>query len=84
MIPLAKDLLSTTAPSGGLSPSDGWKSLTFVVTPTQDCPAIMFGPSAGQTMEAGKDGSYVWYDFLNLQEGTAGVCNADGECVPAS
>lgn len=76
------EVLATAAPSGGLTGGDGWKSMTFEVSPTQDCPAIMFGPSAGQTVEPGKQGTYVLYDFLNLQEGSAGVCNQDGECVP--
>jgi len=30
--------------------------MTFVATPTIDCPAIMFGPAEDQTVEAGQEG----------------------------
>ena len=44
----------------------------------------MFGPGLSQTVQDGQIGSYVLYDFLNLQEGAAGVCNDMGECVRAA
>lgn len=80
------EVLATAAPAGGLLVVGGgeWKSITFEVTPKQDCPAIMFGPALTRTVQAGQSGSYVIYDFLNLQEGAAGVCNKNGECVPAT
>ena len=78
------EILATAEPAGGISGGGDWKPLTFVAKPTSDCPAIMFGPSISQTIQSGQFGTYVIYDFLNLQEGAAGVCNAQGECVPAS
>ena len=78
------EILATAEPAGGISGGGDWKPLTFVAKPTSDCPAIMFGPSISQTIQSGQFGTYVIYDFLNLQEGAAGVCNAKGECVPAS
>ena len=78
------EVLATAQPSGGLLGGGDWKSLTFTVNPSTDCPAIMFGPSSQQTVQSGQTGTYMLYDFLNLQEGEAGVCNAAGECVPVS
>lgn len=76
-------ILATASPDGGLVGGGPWKSITFEVTPTQNCDAIMFGPSLTQSVEEGQKGSYIIYDFLNLQEGVAGACNSMGECVPA-
>jgi hypothetical protein len=78
------EILATASPAGGLVGGGEWKSITFEATPTQDCPAIMFGPAQSQSVQAGQLGTYVLYDFLNLQEGVAGVCNAEGECVPVT
>jgi hypothetical protein len=75
-------VLSKTAPSGGLKGAGDWKAITFAFTPTFDCPAVMFGPSNTQSLQAGKSGTYVIYDALNLQSGTAGSCDTEGECIP--
>lgn len=77
-------VLDNASPDNGLSGEGAWKSITFQFTPTANCPAIMFGPSDAQTREQGQAGSYVLYDALNLQQGSAGVCNADGLCVDAT
>jgi hypothetical protein len=77
------DILATATPAGGLVGGEDWKSTTVEFTPTQDCPAIMFGAGQLQTVQPGQFGSYILYDFLNLQEGIAGVCNESRECVPA-
>ena len=77
------EILATALPTGGLVGGGDWKSITFVVTPSSDCPAIMFGPGIAQTIESGQAGTYVIYDSLNLQQGSAGVCDSKGECVPA-
>jgi len=76
------DILGSVMPTGGLVGGSDWKSITFEVNSAQDCPAIMFGPGRDQTIESGQSGTYVLYDYLNLQQGAAGVCNAVGECVP--
>jgi hypothetical protein len=76
-------VLASAAPSGGLTGGADWKAMTFVFTPTSDCPAIMFGPAKTQTADTpGASGTYVIYDALNLQRGAAGTCDADGECMP--
>lgn len=77
------EILATAEPAGGIVGGGEWKPITFVVKPSSDCPAIMFGPGINQTIQSGEDGTYVIYDFLNLQEGSAGVCDTKGECVPA-
>jgi len=74
-------VLSKAAPSGGLKGGE-WKAITFAFTPTFDCPAVMFGASNTQSLQAGKGGTYVLYDALNLQSGTAGSCDTEGECIP--
>jgi hypothetical protein len=56
---------------------------TIALTPSRNCPAITFVPGLDQSMQSGQSGTYVLYDFLNLQEGMAGVCNESGECVAA-
>ena len=75
------EILASAAPNGGIVGGGDWKSITFVVKSSSDCPAVMFGPGKDQTVQSGQSGSYVLYDFLNLQEGAAGVCDAKGECV---
>ena len=60
-----------------------WKAITFKFSPTTNCSAIVIGPNEDQTSEDNKEGSYVLYDFLNLQKGAPGVCNVKGECVTA-
>jgi len=67
--------------SPGLTGGADWKAVTVAMTPPVDCPAILLGPAQDQQVPAGQLGSYVLYDFLNLQEGAPGVCNAAGECV---
>lgn len=76
-------VLAAASPGGGLQGGGEWKALTFSFTPTANCDAVMFGPAKTQTIQAGESGTYVMYDSLNLQSGSAGSCNADGECVPA-
>jgi len=78
------EILATATPAGGLLGGGEWKSITFQVTPSQDCPAIMFGPGLAQSIQIGQSGTYVLYDFLNLQAGAAGVCDDKGECVPVT
>jgi len=76
-------VLAAASPGGGLQGGGAWKALTFSFTPSANCPAVMFGPAKTQTTQAGEAGTYVMYDSLNLQSGSAGACDADGECVPA-
>ena len=77
------EILATSEPAGGLVGGGDWKTMTFNFVPTIDCPAIMFGPGINQTIQPSQvRGSYVLYDFLNLQEGASGMCNSEGECVP--
>ena len=78
-------VLASASPGGGLQMKGGWKALTFSFTPNLDCAAVMFGPAKTQSENSwGGDGSYVFYDAVNLQGGPAGVCNAKGECVPTN
>jgi len=76
-------VLAAASPGGGLQGGGDWQALTFSFTPSVNCPAIMFGPAKTQTTQDGEYGSYVMYDSLNLQSGSAGVCDAHGECLPA-
>ena len=74
-------ILATAIPGSTLEGGGDWQTITFEATPSEDCPAIMFGPGIDQTIQDGQQGSYVIYDFLNLQAGAAGICNEAGECV---
>ena len=74
--------LATAAPGGGLKGGGEYKALTFAFTPTSDCPAVMFGSAKTQTRLSGFAGTYNVYDALNLQSGTAGSCDTEGECLP--
>jgi len=88
-------VLATASPGGGLeagcgrvtndepcAPGHGWKAVTFSFTPAVECAALILGPAKTQTKPTGRVGSYVIYDAVNLQRGSAGACNAEGECVP--
>lgn len=77
-------VLAAASPGGGLQGGGAWKALTFSFTPSVDCPAIMFGPAQTQSVQPGETGNYVMYDALNLQDGSAGECDARGECVESS
>jgi len=75
-------LLATAEPAGGLIHGAGWKTMSFVFTPTVACHAVMLGPAAGATVESGKSGMMLYYDSLNLQSGGGWSGNTwDGCCV---
>jgi hypothetical protein len=76
------EVIATAQPVGGLIGGGEWKTITFNFVPSSNCSAIMFGPGLNQTIQSNQTGSYVLYDFLNLQEGAAGVCNNNSECIP--
>lgn len=76
-------VLARASPGGGLQyggRNSQWKALTFEFTPTQNCPAVMFGPAQDSSIQPGKQGSYTVFDGLNLQAGFAGHCDAEGHC----
>jgi len=77
-------ILAKASPGGGLVEGGGWKALTFTFTASNDCPAIMFGPSQDASDSTTNAGTYLIFDALNLQPGEPGVCDADGNCVPNS
>jgi len=75
-------ILAKAWPGGGLKEGGGWKALTFSFTASNDCPAVMFGPSKDASNSGCCAGTYLIFDALNLQPGSPGQCDADGNCVP--
>jgi len=82
-------VLGTAKPPGGLVVDGTWKPLVFeTVAPAGGCKGLMIGPNkkASHVQYMGKTNRkmvspYILYDYFNLQEGTAGTCDAQGRCV---
>lgn len=80
-------VLGTAKPPGGLVVDGTWKPLVFeTVAPAGGCKGLMIGPNKKAThvgMHGGRKmvAPYILYDYLNLHEGIAGTCDAQGQCV---
>jgi len=80
-------VLGTAKAPGGLVKDGTWKPLVFeTVAPAGGCKGLMIGPN-NKASGVKKYGirnmlsPYLLYDYFNLQEGIAGTCDAQGQCV---
>jgi len=75
-------ILAKGKPANMVKMRAGWQPLTFEFqAPAGGCQGIMFGPSKDSSIQSGMRGTYTFYDFMNVQEGSSGTCDKAEVCV---